>query len=370
MASKVVSAEALRRGEYVLHRAEHLRETYRRYIGGLDSYSGNFKLNFYPYANLDRLKGISPEVDEKVAQVDEIADNVEAASNILRYPLKHNRAHMPKRMRQVALGVLKGEKNPFRTIWHVKDLGQGVYGKVTEVEVGGEEYALKRMRVDAAENIEAFDQEYEAITELEGPHILKVAYATSEQLFLELAPYGTLEERLPHLDSKQVSTVLMQMAEGLVDIHAKGWYHGDLHLGNLFFVKEDEVKIGDFGLSRPIERFKEGQKWEGEWGHLPPEFYEGKLLREDCQKMDVWSFGIVLWFCLRKEIVDTPYGAWDKETGFNKDYLMKQLDERKCRALDPGGVLRELILSSLSKDPKARPSMTSVLEILRASSSV
>ena len=57
------------------------------------------------------------------------------------------------------------------------------------------------------------------------------------------------------IEEKLVFYIFSQILEGLIYIHSKGVVHRDLKPGNIF-IKKGEIKIGDFGLAKIIDKKK------------------------------------------------------------------------------------------------------------------
>ncbi|CAG8567574.1 2726_t:CDS:2, partial [Racocetra fulgida] len=80
---------------------------------------------------------------------------------------------------------------------------------------------------------------------------------------------------------------------GLEPIHENGFFHGNLHGGNLLVEEHPEsinVKISDIGLHGPAD-----SSASGIYGVLPyiaPEVLRGKKYTQEC---DIYSFGIIMW---------------------------------------------------------------------------
>jgi serine/threonine protein kinase len=82
---------------------------------------------------------------------------------------------------------------------------------------------------------------------------------------------------------------LIDLAQGLKDIHQKGLVHHDFHSGNILSGKE-KCFITDLGLSKPASSKLEGGNILGVMPYMAPEaLHKG----EYSQKSDIYSFGII-----------------------------------------------------------------------------
>ena len=69
-----------------------------------------------------------------------------------------------------------------------------------------------------------------------------------DALVLEYVP-GSQVLKIRNLDYPRFRDILVQISIILDDLRQKGFYYGDLHLGNLLFTDEAEVKLIDYGES-------------------------------------------------------------------------------------------------------------------------
>ena len=79
------------------------------------------------------------------------------------------------------------------------------------------------------------------------------------------------------------------LAQGLKEIHNKGFIHKDLHSGNI--LSDDEYcYITDLGLCKPVNEQDEVKKIHGVLPYIAPEVLRGKTYT---QAADIYSFGIL-----------------------------------------------------------------------------
>jgi serine/threonine protein kinase len=92
--------------------------------------------------------------------------------------------------------------------------------------------------------------------------------------------------------------VLTSIIEGLSKIHQKEMVHRDFHLGNILFIKIEDIydndynaSISDMGLCRKIDDIDETNIY-GVMPYVAPEVLRGKPYT---QAADIYSFGVIMY---------------------------------------------------------------------------
>ncbi len=124
-------------------------------------------------------------------------------------------------------------------------------------------------------------------------------------IVMELCPYGQLYELLK--SGRQIPPGLIvewarQIASGMHYLHHHRIIHRDLKSPNVLISFNDTLKISDFGTSRRwTDDRSTKMTFAGTVAWMAPEI----IRNEPCsEKVDVWSFGVLLWELLHCEI---PY---------------------------------------------------------------
>ncbi|KAM3185782.1 hypothetical protein ACTXT7_005686 [Hymenolepis weldensis] len=117
----------------------------------------------------------------------------------------------------------------------------------------------------------------------------------------EYMPNGCLQERLKsvflnnhekkHKERLNLNRYVSQIASGMRAMEENKFVHRDLAARNIFLDRNNDIKIGDFGLSRPFESQYSSGLIAVRW--MAPEVLANE--NKFTNKADVWSFGVVVW---------------------------------------------------------------------------
>lgn len=146
----------------------------------------------------------------------------------------------------------------------VRPLGGGGMGKVYEAvdEASGRRVAVKVLARDLAgspEALERFRQEGRLASRIAHPRCVFVLGADASAghpcIVMELMPGRTLsdlvKERGP-LEARDAVAKALDALDGLQAAHRVGVLHRDVKPSNCFLEADGRVKVGDFGLARPL----------------------------------------------------------------------------------------------------------------------
>ncbi|TPP60917.1 M3K12 [Fasciola gigantica] len=190
---------------------------------------------------------------------------------------------------------------PFESISNPEWLGSGAQGVVFRGQFRGETIAFKKVNNKA-------DTEIRHLRSLRHPNIVQFKGVCVEPrcycILMEYCPYGQLYEMLHsgrEVQPYHVTDWAKQIALGMQYLHTNKIIHRDLKSPNVLIGENDVLKISDFGVSREWNETSVKMSFAGTVAWMAPEV----IRNEPCSlKVDVWSYGVLLWELLTCEI---PY---------------------------------------------------------------
>jgi len=250
-------------------------------------------------------------------------------------------------------------------------LGGGGMGEVYEAEEldGHRQVALKIINPAIASGVsrDRFLREGKLAASISHPHSVYV-FGTDDAdgnlvIAMELMHGGTLgdvvNQRGPLPYTEAVDATL-QLIDGLRAAEARGVLHRDIKPANCFVDADNNVKIGDYGLSKPTGDAEATAMTQvgtimGTPSFAPPEQLKGEAVDA---RSDLYAVGATLFFLLTGT---APYGGTN-----TVQVISSVLSERpifpakRMKAIPPG--LRKLVLRCMAKDPARRPQTYDELE--------
>ncbi|KAL3598908.1 hypothetical protein D5086_006826 [Populus alba] len=281
----------------------------------------------------------------------------------------------------------------------LRELGSGTFGTVYHGKWRGTDVAIKRIkkscftgRTSEQERLTTeFWREAEILSKLHHPNVVAFygvvqdgpggTLATVTEFMVNGSLRHVLLSKDRHLDHRKRLIIAMDAAFGMEYLHSKNIVHFDLKCDNLLVNLKDPLrpicKVGDFGLSKIKRNTLVTGGVRGTLPWMAPELLNGSSSKVS-EKVDVFSFAIVLWEILTGEepYANMHYGA----IIVNKSHL-------RCFSvsLSPaGGIVnntlrppvpsfcdpewRLLMEQCWAPDPMARPSFTEIARRLRVMS--
>ncbi|XP_048050689.1 mitogen-activated protein kinase kinase kinase 13 isoform X3 [Megalobrama amblycephala] len=190
---------------------------------------------------------------------------------------------------------------PFEEISELQWLGSGAQGAVFLGKFHSEEVAIKKVR-------EQKETDIKHLRKLKHPNIISFKGVCTQApcycIIMEYCAQGQLYEVL-RAGRKITPRLLVDWASGIASgmnyLHLHKIIHRDLKSPNVLVTQNDGVKISDFGTSKELSDKSMKMSFAGTVAWMAPEVIRNEPVSE---KVDIWSFGVVLWELLTGEI---PY---------------------------------------------------------------
>ncbi|CAH8866405.1 unnamed protein product [Trichobilharzia szidati] len=249
---------------------------------------------------------------------------------------------------------------PFESVTDLVWIGSGAQGVVFRGYFRGELIAVKKVNKPS-------DTDIRHLRYLNHPNVIKFRGVCVEQpcycILMEYCPYGQLYE-LIHSGNPISPTLIYawikQIADGMHYLHSCKIIHRDLKSPNVLVGYDHVLKISDFGASREWTENSTKMSFTGTVAWMAPEI----IRNEPCSfKVDVWSYGVLLWELLTGEVpyhnVDSTAILW----GVGSEHLRLPVP-MTCPT-----ELRVLMKTCWNVKPGNRPSFRQILSHLNVTCS-
>uniref|UniRef100_A0A6A7GA08 non-specific serine/threonine protein kinase n=1 Tax=Hirondellea gigas TaxID=1518452 RepID=A0A6A7GA08_9CRUS len=249
----------------------------------------------------------------------------------------------------------------------LRTIGQGRFGRALLVETPSKQLlVLKEISLAnlSDEHIEKALQEVVVLRHLRHKHI--VSYVESFEsgqclyIVMEFCAGGDLDHRIRQaikmkqwFQEDRILTWFCQIASALFLCHSNKVVHRDLKTKNIFLTDDDLIKLGDFGISRILDRtLSLANTLVGTPCTMSPEIVNAKPYSF---KSDVWALGCVLFELLS---LRSPFGSENIAQVFDR-----------IRHSEPPTIpkhytqsIAALVSDMLQKDPTLRPSLPEIFQ--------
>ncbi|XP_066363593.1 uncharacterized protein [Miscanthus floridulus] len=265
----------------------------------------------------------------------------------------------------------------------LRELGSGTFGTVYHGKWRGSDVAIKRIKKSCftgrSSELERLAHEFwreaEILSKLHHPNVVAFygvvkdgpggTLATVTEFMVNGSLRHVLQRKDKYLDRRKRLIIAMDAAFGLEYLHSKNIVHFDLKCDNLLVNLKDQsrpiCKVGDFGLSKIKRNTLVSGGVRGTLPWMAPELLNGGSNKVS-EKVDVFSFGIVMWEILTGEepYANMHYGAI---IGGIVNNTLRPPVPASC---DPEW--RRLMEQCWAPDPAQRPAFTEIAGRLRSMS--
>ncbi|XP_062115695.1 uncharacterized protein LOC133829882 [Humulus lupulus] len=262
----------------------------------------------------------------------------------------------------------------------LRELGSGTFGTVYHGKWRGTDVAIKRIkkscftgRSSEQERLTIeFWREADILSKLHHPNVVAfygvvqdgpgATLATVTEFMVDGSLRHVLLRKDRYLDRRKRLIIAMDAAFGMEYLHSKNIVHFDLKCDNLLVNLKDPLrpicKVGDFGLSKIKRNTLVSGGVRGTLPWMAPELLNGSSNKVS-EKVDVFSFGIVLWEILTGEepYANMHYGAI---IGGIVNNTLRPTIPSYCDA-----EWRTLMEECWAPNPMVRPSFTEIASRLR-----
>ncbi|XP_008806079.2 serine/threonine/tyrosine-protein kinase HT1 [Phoenix dactylifera] len=209
-----------------------------------------------------------------------------------------------------------------------------------------------------------FNSEVAFLSRLYHPNIVQFIAASKKPpvycIITEYMSQGTLRmylhKKQPYsLSTETILRLALDISRGMQYLHSQGVIHRDLKSHNLLLNDEMRVKVADFGTSCLETQCRASKGNMGTYRWMAPEMVKEKPYT---RKVDVYSFGIVLWE------LTTAIVPFQGMTPVQAAYAASEKNMRPPLSTTCSPVLNNLIKRCWSANPAKRPDFSYIVSVL------
>ena len=242
-------------------------------------------------------------------------------------------------------------------------VGEGAYGTVYKVKKGQDIFILKQISLlnHTKNETDKIMSEVKILSSINSNYVVKYYDSFIEDqnlnIIMEYCEKGDLSKFIEEheskgkLDENTILNLFIKITLGLADIHKMKILHRDLKPLNIFLKKDLDVRVGDLGIAKVLDKTFYAKTQIGTPLYISPEICQDKPYD---YKSDIWALGCVLY----ELCTFNPPFMGDSQPAIVVKILFQNF--KPIENYSPN--LKNLINQILNKDARKRPTCIDILK--------